>query len=359
MRDFTRETVDEDARERSTNFQTDEEVSFPNVPRTLEELRDEQKAEEFVSSVRHQLSITGPIDTRVYRNIKIDNEGYLYYKDKRVSVKGGKSLLSVKTIGKNKEGKEFLSKIGYTEQSSRVLEEVPTDPRSGNSVVTEESRDLETVAPEQTESIKSKIRSFKITEEWARKEREKATKELQRTTDENEKKNLKQLIDYYDQMEIQAKRRYNEVVENQFKRINEIIRDESISLHERLRELFRRDLLTIGAIITAIGMTISTIVLAFLLGQNPSDSGGPSASQPSQNRIATVVKRFLTKLANWLLDMAKMALSALPSAIGSLIAFLFKKAAELVLFLSEHLIIFFLALVLFAWEATKNMVFRR
>jgi hypothetical protein len=43
-------------------------------------------------------------------------------------------------------------------------------------------------------------------------------------------------------------------------------------------------------------------------------------------------------------------LAALPGAIGGLLGFLFKKAGEAVLFLSEHLIILFLAIILFVAE---------
>ena len=59
-------------------------------------------------------------------------------------------------------------------------------------------------------------------------------------------------------MEIQARGRYKDVAQNQFKRIHEIINDKTRPLLERLRESFIRDGLTIGALITALGMIIST-----------------------------------------------------------------------------------------------------
>jgi hypothetical protein len=46
---------------------------------------------------------------------------------------------------------------------------------------------------------------------------------------------------------------------NQIKRLNEIISDKTRPVGERLKELFRRDGLTIGAVITAIGMVIIII----------------------------------------------------------------------------------------------------
>jgi hypothetical protein len=151
-------------------------------------------------------------------------------------------------------------------------------------------------------------------------------------------------------MEIQAKMRYNEVVENQFKRINTTINDKTRPLGERLRELFRRDGLTIGALITAIGMTISTIVLSIV------PASPPTPAQPSKKTFTDNVKQTLVKIANWFLDLAKKALVALPGALGGLVSFLFKKAGEAVLFFSEHLVIFFMALILmfleFVWRKT-------
>src|SRR3984893_2858647 len=102
-------------------------------------------------------------------------------------------------------------------------------------------------------------------------------------------------MQYYEQMELQAKIQYNEVVNNQLRRINEIIQNETRSLSERLKELFRRDGLTIFAIITAIGMTISVIVFALT----------PSPNIPSKPSSNNSVKRILVKLSNWLLNLAK------------------------------------------------------
>jgi hypothetical protein len=184
-------------------------------------------------------------------------------------------------------------------------------------------RDVETVVPEQTVAMQSKIDSFKITEDWAKQEKENATRQLEQTSDQGERLKLQESVQYFDRMEAQARRRYNEVVQNQFKRINTVIHDETRSLGERLRELFRRDGLTIGALITAIGMIISTVVLAVLPHGNPT---------PNKSSVDKFVKKQLVKLANFLLDLAKKALAALPGLIGSLVSFLLKTAGELVLF---------------------------
>ena len=214
-------------------------------------------------------------------------------------------------------------------------------------------REMQTVNPGQAEAIKSKIESFKITEDWAKKEKEKAIRELQNTVDETEKQKLQEKIQAYDQLEIQARRRYKDVTQNQFKRISEIINDETRPLLERLRELFRRDGLTIGALITALGMIISTIFLAV----QPTPTA-TSPKQPDKNTFKDRVKRQLVKIANWLLGLAKKALVSLPGILGGLISFLFKKAGELVLFFSEHLIILLLAVIVFAVEITRKKVLK-
>jgi hypothetical protein len=224
---------------------------------------------------------------------------------------------------RNPDTKSFLQLIGYLD------------------------RDIETVAPEQSISVKSKVDSFKVTEDWARKEREKAERQLNETSDEKERKKLQDLVQYYDQMEIQAKRRYSEVLQNQFKRINSIINDESRPLSERLKELLRRDGLTLAAFVTGVGLTISTIILA-VMPHNTSTS--PSGNNDYLDKLKAGVKKTLVKLSNFLLDIAKKALTALPGVIGTIVSFIFKKAGEAALFFSEHLVIILLASILALFE---------
>jgi hypothetical protein len=301
------------------------EIDLPDVPVDLDNVQSELIKTNFVSDVRKNLRVTGSIDSTVYRGLTLDGEGQIFYNHKRITYKSGRrlKLYSVKSLLKNPDSREFLRLIGYTSEKQ-------TSPMA--------VRDVETVVPEQTVTMQSKIDSFKITEDWAKQEKEKATRQLEQTSDPGERLKLQESVQYFDRMEAQARRRYNEVVQNQFKRINTVIHDETRSLGERLRELFRRDGLTIGALITAIGMTISTVVLAVL----PQSNSTPNKS--------SVVKKPLVKLANFLLDLAKKALAALPGLIGSLVIFLLNTAGELVLFLSEHLIVLFLALILAVFE---------
>jgi hypothetical protein len=94
-------------------------------------------------------------------------------------------------------------------------------------------------------------------------------------------------------------------------------------------------------------MTISTIVLSVLPGPAAAAAAPSGGSAPKPQ---SKVKQICVKLANWLLDVAKTAVLALPGALGSLISMLFKKAAQTVLFLSEHLILLLLGVLLAAAE---------
>lgn len=311
-------------------------IDMPDVPvdqtRTVEELQTEAAIEKLVDSIRKTVPTSRTLDKAIYKKLTLDADGYLSYDHKRITSKQGKKLLSIKTLQNNVSGREFLKLLGYDQMKGRSVEE----------------RDLETVAPEQALAIKAKTDSFKVTQEWAKKEKEKAQRQLETTTNENDRQKLRESISYFEHMELQAKQRYNEVTGNQLNRVNEIISDRSRSLGERLKELFRRDGVTIGAIITAIGMTISTIVLSLL----PSGLAAP-ASVPSGQptpKPQNKVRQALVKVANWLLDLAKKAMLALPGALGSILGLIFKKAAQTVLFLSEHLILLFLTLALAATE---------
>jgi hypothetical protein len=329
LRDFDRPEIEDRPVEET-------EIDLPDVPVDIGDAKIELIKTSFISDVCKNLKINKNVDPKVYRGLTLDGEGQILYNHKRITYKRGSSLklYSVKTLTKSPDSKEFLRLIGYIS----------------------EDRDTETVAPEQTEVMKAKVKSFKATEDWAKREREKASRQLEQATNEAERQKLQESVQYFDQMEIQARRRYNEVAENQFKRINTIINDETRSLGERLRELFRRDGLTIGALITAIGMTISTIVLAIMPHSTPTPT---PTDNNNIDKVKTAVKKALVKMANFLLDLAKKALTALPGVIGTIISFLLKTAGEAVFFLSEHLIVLFLALLLGVFEFFTKMLRRK
>lgn len=347
MADYDRPDVED------TSANNETEIDLPDVPMDIQDAQAELVKTNFISDVRKSLNIRGNIDPAVYRRLTFDTEGQLMYNHKRLTFKQGSKLklYSLKTLARNPNSREFLKMIGYLSEESQSQSQSQLAPTERIS-----QRDLDTVAPEQTTVIKSKMDGFKATEEWAKREKEKATRQLEQTTSESERQKLQQSVQYFDQMEIQARRRYNEVMQNQFKRINTIINDETKPLSERLKELFRRDGLTIGALITAVGMTISTIVLAVL----PHNTAPPGPGDSYIDRVKAAVKKSLVKLSNVLLDLAKKALTALPGIIGSVVSFILKKAGQAVLFLSEHMILFLIAIVLAAYEViVKTVKYRK
>src|SRR5271155_527427 len=153
---------------------------FPQVPQTLEQSAIDLKISDFVSEARKTLNLNGNVDSKVYRGITIGGDGNFYYNHKLLTFKRGskhKLYANGKSLS-NPDSREFLKLIGYNSE----IESVKT---------ADQARDLETVLPQQTEVINSKIKSFKVTEAWAKDEKEKATRQLEQTADINEKQKLK------------------------------------------------------------------------------------------------------------------------------------------------------------------------
>ena len=114
------------------------------------------------------------MDPRIYRQLSRDEEGYFYYNNKRVSTgrRQGGRLLSIKLLQRNNDTREFLRLAGYKQapDQQRKLE-----------------REMQTVAPEQVKSIISKIQSFKITEDWAKKRKRKSYSRVAKYSRRNRK----------------------------------------------------------------------------------------------------------------------------------------------------------------------------
>ena len=90
--------------------------------------------------------------------------------------------------------------------------------------------------------------------------------------------------------------------------------DKGTSLAERILTLFKEQGITIFSILTALSMTISTIVLAITgVFGGAMGTGGP----PSKDR--GTLKKWLDRLANTLKRLAGKAAEALPAIIGSVV----------------------------------------
>ena len=133
----------------------------------------------------------------------------------------------------------------------------------------------------------------------------------------------------------------------------EKVLDQNTSLAERIRALFREQGITIFSILTALSMTILTIVLAItgVFGW----SGGIGGSPPKDEGV---LKKWLGRLANALKRLARKAVEALPAIVGRVIGAVLSYLGKAVGFLAEHtwaIIIFVAGLVgLWLMQKVKN-----
>ena len=91
--------------------------------------------------------------------------------------------------------------------------------------------------------------------------------------------------------------------------------DKNTSLAERIRTLFREQVITIFSILTAILMTISMIVLA-ITGVLGGVGRGMGGSPPKDEGI---LKIWLEMLANVLKRLTGKAFETLPATVGSVV----------------------------------------
>ena len=127
-----------------------------------------------------------------------------------------------------------------------------------------------------------------------------------------------------------------EALRSQISRIRETINrliNEDTTLAERIRTLFREQGITIVSILTALGMVISTLVLAV--------SGGSAAvvppTPPSKGGLREWVKKYLHALGRVLAKFAAKAGAALPGIIGSVVGWLLNLLSKTVGWLASNL----------------------
>ena len=135
---------------------------------------------------------------------------------------------------------------------------------------------------------------------------------------------IKRLRNLKDQREplLQAISANRESLRSQVSRIRETFRRllrEDQTLRERLRTLFREQEITIVLILTALWMTVSTIMLAITWG---CVAGAPSPAPKRSGGVKEWVKKHLKALGRVLAKFAGKAAAALPGIIGSVVSWL-------------------------------------
>jgi len=134
-----------------------------------------------------------------------------------------------------------------------------------------------------------------------------------------------------------------EALRTQFSRIRETVErvlNEDTTLAERLRTLFREQGVTIVSILTAIGMVVSTLVLALTGG-----SGGipPPTPPAGKGGFKEWMKKHLQSLGRALAKLASKAAAALPGIIGSIVSWLLNLLAKTAGWLAENVWVVVLA----------------
>ena len=104
--------------------------------------------------------------------------------------------------------------------------------------------------------------------------------------------------------------------------------EDTMSLRERVRVIFKKYGVTVTAIFLAAGVTIGAVVGA----------------------ITNALKSMGNQLANGLKTVGAKAASALPGLIGAIVSFLFKTAGQAIGYLAEHAWLLILAAVVFIFQ---------
>ena len=132
--------------------------------------------------------------------------------------------------------------------------------------------------------------------------------------------------------------------------LRDIIHDKDLSLRAKSGEIFERRGITIGAILLALGLSISTIALAVSrtvgggagAGTGAGDGKDSGAISP-YSKAKEIVKQF----GNWLKTLAAKSAAAIPGLIGSVVSFILKSAGTVVGFIAEELWIFVTAMTFY------------
>ena len=126
-------------------------------------------------------------------------------------------------------------------------------------------------------------------------------------------------------------RKYLQTQVARIKKTLEKVVDKDTSLAERIRTLFKGQGITIFSILTALSMTISTIILDIM---GVSVGGGGGGGPPIKDR--GILKKWLDRLADALKRLAGKAAEALPAIVGSLVGAILSFLGEAVGFVAEH-----------------------
>lgn len=188
-------------------------------------------------------------------------------------------------------------------------------------------------------------------------------RKLGETDDEQQQREIRQRIaDLNDERaaRLEAASTNREAIRSQISRIRGTLQrmmHEDTTLAERIKTLFREQGITVVSILTAIGMTISTLVIALTGG-----AGGASPPAPAptdKGGVKEWVKKQLKAIATLLGKLAGKVAAAIPGIIGSVVSWLLSTAGKAVGWLAEHTWALFLAVGGLVLVATREWLAKR
>ena len=165
--------------------------------------------------------------------------------------------------------------------------------------------------------------------------------ELEEATDETTKDRIAEhLSNLQDERaaRLEAASSTREALRSQISRIRETLHrilHEDKTLAERIKTLFREQGITIVSILTALGMIISTIVLAIPGGGAAAPPQPPQP--PGKGGAKEWIKKQLQSLGRILAKLAGKAAAALPGIIGSIVSWLLSLLGKTAVWLSSNL----------------------
>ena len=133
----------------------------------------------------------------------------------------------------------------------------------------------------------------------------------------------------------EASKQINQIRES----ITQFLDNETGTLGERIRTLFKEQGITIVSILTAVGMAIGVLIEALLGTPSASapESGGTSGGD-KKGGAREWIKNKLKALSQLLGKLADKALASLPGIIGSILSWILNRAKEVVGWLSNNLV---------------------
>ena len=122
-----------------------------------------------------------------------------------------------------------------------------------------------------------------------------------------------------------------------FKEMLAKVLDKDTSSGEKIRTLFREQVITIASILTVIGMAIGQLVEALLPGGGGAISGGGEPPPKDEKGLKKWIRNKLKALASLLGKLSMKAAEALPGIIGGIISWILNRAKDVVGWVSQNL----------------------